>query len=163
MADAGNKPAHAREAERALIAASEQIGLALSESGPQVEALGEALQKLASGLAAGGPGVPVALRGDLQRAVARLQFYDRMTQHLTHVQDYLARSARQLASQTRENPARQAPDASWTGVHQTLSERLLTETQRFHLDKSFRDSLAAGGEVRRKAAGASAPGDIDLF
>lgn len=158
MGEAGNKPSHDREAERALIAASEQIALALRESGPQVEALGEALQKLAAALSAGGPGVPVSLRGDLQRAVSRLQFYDRMTQHLTHVQDYLARSARQLAGQDRGS----APEAGWRGVHETLAERLLTETQRFHLGKNFQDHLAAA-EKPRKAAGASAPGDIDLF
>lgn len=158
MADARNKASHDREAERALIAASEQIGLALREAGPQVEALGDALHKLATALAAAGPNMPGALRADLQKAVVRLQFYDRMTQHLTHVQDYLARSARHLASQTRES----GHDAGWRDVHQTLADRLLTETQRFHLDKTFQDSLAARAEKSRKAE-ASAPGDIDLF
>lgn len=145
-----------REASVSLIAASEQIALALRESQPQVEALGTALQKLAAALPAGS--AATTLRGEMQRAVMRLQFYDRMTQHLTHVQDYLARSARQLEKQSRQA----APDTGWSGVHQQLSDRLLTETQRFHLDKSFQQKMGAEAERTRKP-GTSAPGDIDLF
>ncbi len=148
-----------KEAARALNAAAEQIALALRESQPQVEALGEALQQMAVALAPqGGPAaVDAATLGSMmRRAVTRLQFYDRMTQHLSHVQDYLARSAGQIASPE--------PSGGWTGVHQQLSERLLSDTQRFHLGKNFQDALQGAAEAgKREPRGHAAPGDIDLF
>jgi hypothetical protein len=149
-----------KEAARALSAASEQIMLALRESQPQVEALGEALGQLAEALARQGGTTGVddgTLRSDLRRAVTRLQFYDRMTQHLTHVQDYLSRSALQIG-----HPS--PPDGGWDSVHQQLADRLLTDTQRFHLGKNFLEEQAAAAEGRdRKSRGPAAPGDIDLF
>jgi hypothetical protein len=148
-----------QEAARALSAAGEQIALALKESQPQVEALGEALQQLAAALARKdqlNAAQMVALNAAMMQAVNRLQFYDRMTQHLSHVQDYLARSARQIGGPE--------PDGGWTGVHQTLSERLLSDTQRFHLGKNFREGLlAASGTPARDTRRASSAGDIDLF
>jgi hypothetical protein len=158
--DACNNQQPLREACVSLIAASEQIALALRESRPQVDALGAALQKLAAALPAHNPaGDATTLRGEMLRAVTRLQFYDRMTQHLTHVQDYLARSAQQLETQAKQSP----PATGWSGVHQQLSDSLLTETQRFHLDKSFQQKLEPGAVDRTRKAGTSAPGDIDLF
>jgi hypothetical protein len=148
-----------REAARALNAAAEQIGLALRESQPQVEQLGEALLQLAAALAEPhGAARPESaeLAAIMRGAVTRLQFYDRMTQHLSHVQDYLSRSAHQIGSPE--------PTGGWTGVHQQLSERLLSDTQRFHLGRNFQDDLraAAGGETRERG-GRALPGDIDLF
>lgn len=142
------------EAARALNAAAEQIGLALRESQPQVEHLGDSLHQLAAALAHSAGTVDskaAELAALMRRAVMRLQFYDRMTQHLSHVQDYLSRSAHQMG--------RPEPEAGWTGVHRQLSDRLLSDTQRFHLDKNFRDGLR-GAESR---SGSSKPGDIDLF
>lgn len=148
-----------QEAARALSAAGEQIALALRESQPQVEALGEALQQLAAALARRDEltaAEAVALNRAMMQAVNRLQFYDRMTQHLTHVQDYLARSARHIGGPE--------PTGGWTGVHQQLSERLLSDTQRFHLGKSFREGLAAAAAApTRTPRGSASAGDIDLF
>jgi len=147
------------EAARALNAAAEQISLAMREAQPQVEALGEALHELAAALVQN-PGTGVndaaALAAVMRRAVTRLQFYDRMTQHLSHVQDYLVRSANQIASPE--------PHGGWTGVHRQLSDRLLSDTQRFHLGKNFReDLLKAASSDNRERSGRAAPGDIDLF
>ena len=148
-----------QEAARALTAAAEQIALAMRESQPQVEALGEALHELAAALAVGkGTAVadPAALAAVMRRAVTRLQFYDRMTQHLSHVQDYLTRSADNIASPE--------PHGGWTGVHRQLSDRLLTDTQRFHLGKNFQEGLQkAASAEKREHSGRAAPGDIDLF
>lgn len=148
-----------QESARALNAAAEQIALALEESRPQVEALGESLQKLAAALSQPDSRANmdvVALGSLLRHAVTRLQFYDRMTQHLSHVQDYLARSAGQMASPE--------PDGGWTGVHQQLSDRLLSDTQRFHLGKNFKDQLSAIQQREGRERGDRAPpGDIDLF
>ena len=117
-----------------------------AESQPQVEQLGEALHQLAAALAEPhGAARPEAaeLVAIMRGAVMRLQFYDRMTQHLSHVQDYLSRSGHQIGSPE--------PAGGWTGVHQQLSERLLSDTQRFHLGRNFQDELraAAGGEDTR--------------
>ena len=146
------------EAARALSAAGEQIALALKESQPQVESLGEALQHLAGALASKdemNAAQIVALNAAMMQAVNRLQFYDRMTQHLSHVQDYLARSSRQIGGPE--------PHGGWTGVHQQLSERLLSDTQRFHLGKSFREELQAAAGAQARGPRRAAPGDIDLF
>jgi hypothetical protein len=147
-----------QEASRALAAAGEQIQLALKESQPQVEALGEALHQLAGALARKDELTEVemvALNAAMMQAVNRLQFYDRMTQHLTHVQDYLARSARQIGGPE--------PDGGWTGVHRQLSDKLLTDTQRFHLGKNFREGLLAASGTSRDPQRSSPAGDIDLF
>jgi hypothetical protein len=148
-----------QEAARALNAAAEQISLAMRESQPQVEALGDALHELAAALAGGqrtAVADPATLAAVMRRAVTRLQFYDRMTQHLSHVQDYLTRSADNIASHE--------PHGGWTGVHRQLSDRLLSDTQRFHLGKNFQEGLlkAASAETRERS-GRAAPGDIDLF
>jgi hypothetical protein len=147
-----------QEASRALAAAGEQIQLALKESQPQVEALGEALHQLAVALTRKDElteAEMVALNAAMMQAVNRLQFYDRMTQHLTHVQDYLSRSARQIGGPE--------PDGGWTGVHKQLSERLLTDTQRFHLGKNLREGLLAAAGAGRDPQRKSPGGDIDLF
>jgi hypothetical protein len=147
-----------QEAARVLGAAGEQIALALKESQPQVEALGEALHQLAVALARKDELTEVemvALNAAMMQAVSRLQFYDRMTQHLSHVQDYLSRSARQIGGPQ--------PDGGWTGVHKQLSERLLSDTQRFHLGKNFRDGLLAASGASRDPQRNSPAGDIDLF
>lgn len=128
------------ETARALNAAREQISEALREAQAPVELLGEALGALAELLSSGGlraaqPEQLKALREQLQQAVTGLQFYDRLTQHLGHVQDYLAGSARKLGADP------QVQDSRWTGLHRQLSDRLLSVPAR----------------------GASAPGDIDLF
>ncbi len=147
-----------REAARALDAAAEQIALALRESQPQVEALGEALQQLAGALAqpqGSAPADTVALAAIMRRAVMRLQFYDRMTQHLSHVQDYLVRSADKIG-----HPE---PSGGWTGVHQQLSDRLLSDTQRFHLGKNFPERQLAGRGSTGGSSRTKPTDDIDLF
>jgi hypothetical protein len=151
-----------QEAARVLNAASEQIALALKESQPSIDGLGAALQKLAEAL-----GDPVAgtqttnvaqLKSDLARAVTSLQFYDRMTQHLTHVREYLADSASQIGAESG------LPDEPWATLHQKLSARLLSETHRMYLGKNFPAGyLSARSALSRDARGAASPGDIDLF
>ena len=108
------------EAARVMRAAAEQIVLALDESNPAVRQLGDALQLLSAGLARlqGGAGDPAgieAIRAELARAITGLQFHDRMTQHLSHVSDYLAGSADQISGQ-------QLPgDPRWEALHRRLS------------------------------------------
>jgi hypothetical protein len=152
-----------REAARVMNAAGTQVDLALRDSQAAVDKLGASLEKLARLLAEdlADPRMTsrlAQLRGEMVQAVTGLQFYDRMTQHLTHVRDYLARGAQQLGSVEGE------PDARWSGVHGALADRLLSETHRMYLGQNFpADYMSTRGALSREERGASSPGDIDLF
>lgn len=104
------------DAARVMRAAAEQIALALDESHPPVEQLGEALQLLSASLArlqerAGDASEIEALQLQLARAITGLQFHDRMTQHLSHIGDYLAGSADQISGQLLPG------DPRWEALH----------------------------------------------
>jgi hypothetical protein len=72
------------------------------------------------------------------------------------VQDYLARSASHIADPE--------PDHGWTGVHKQLSDKLLSDTQRFHMGRNFPEGkLGATGKHANERRKAADPGDIDLF
>jgi hypothetical protein len=151
-----------QELARVLGAASEQIGLALLDSHAAVETLGASLERLAAllGQDLTRPEVTAelaGLRAEMAHAVTALQFYDRMTQHLSHVRDYLAGTVEQLASAS----------GTFESINRQLAERLLTDTHRIHLGRNFAvDFLTTRDKRNGKAAGepALAPqGDIDLF
>jgi hypothetical protein len=152
-----------QDVERALSAASEQIALALKDSQPAVDSLGESLGRLADLLAsdlsdASARAKLAAVRREMGLAITGLQFYDRMTQHLGHVRDYLAGSAEQLGT----NAVVKAE--VWEQLNRKLSDRLLSDTHRIYLGKNFpADFLAGRGELSRQERGASSPGDVDLF
>jgi hypothetical protein len=150
-----------REAARVLRAASEQIELALRESQPSVDALGEALRRLAAMLTMpaneGLADALGAMRAEMLRAITCLQFHDRMTQHLTHVRDYLSGSAGQLAEGGQSG-------AQWDGLHRRLRDRLLSETQRIQLLRNFPGKgFPEGDSPPRDEHAAARPGDVDLF
>jgi hypothetical protein len=150
------------EQERALRAASDQISLAMQDSMASVEALGMSLARVAQLLAADlrAPGAAEQLqdlRREMGRAVTGLQFYDRMTQHLTHVQTFLAASAEQIG---RGDAV--AKD-SWQRLERNLADRLLSDTHRIHLGQHLQAEFVAGRAGTRSERGASSPGDIDLF
>ncbi|HXC58900.1 MAG TPA: hypothetical protein VN645_06265 [Steroidobacteraceae bacterium] len=157
---AGNN--NGREAARVLIAASDQIDLALQQSQPSVETLGEALRNMATMLAVAGSGASTtalaAMRAEMLHAITCLQYHDRMTQHLSHVRDYLASSAEQMASMDGQTAE------SWNGLNRRLRDRLLSETQRMHLGKIFPNGIVSEDQTQvRDSRSASKPGDIDLF
>lgn len=159
----GNSRSGGREAARVLQAASEQIALALRDSQPSIAALGQSLGRLAQLLSGELPDAAfqqklATLRAELARAVTGLQFHDRMTQHLTHVRDYLASSAEQIGTEPG------IPGEPWASLHQKLADRLLSDTHRMYLGKNFpADFLANRGNLSREDRGAASPGDIDLF
>ena len=81
-----------------------------------------------------------------------------MTQHLGHVRDYLAGSAHHL------DGSGGAPDHAWEALHRRLSGRLLSDTHRIYLGRTFsRSTDSASVAPSREERGASSPGDIDLF
>lgn len=148
-----------RELARVLGAASEQIGLALLDSHSAVERLGSSLERLAVLLSEDLSGADATrqieeVRAEMARAVIGLQFYDRMTQHLSHVRDYLAGTVEQLDSKS----------GTFETLNRRLADRLLSDTHRIHLGRNFsKDFLAAHrapGSTERTGA---AQGDIDLF
>jgi hypothetical protein len=163
MGSSGQSSEGGPEAARVLQAAGEQIGLALKDAQPSIDALAVSLGELAALLSGDltGPGAPQrisALRAEMARAVTGLQFHDRLTQHLKHVRDYLASSATQIGA--REG----IPEEPWASLHKALSDRLLSDTHRMYLGRNFPASfLDSRGAASREERGASSPGDIDLF
>jgi hypothetical protein len=153
-------PDKARELARVLGAASEQIGLALLDSHKAVDTLGGSLERLAV-LLSQDLSSPEAvaelaeLKAEMARAVVGLQFYDRMTQHLSHVRDYLAGTVDQLSSSS----------ATFESLNRKLADRLLSDTHRIHLGKVFAvDFLATRPKSPGNGERTVAPqGDIDLF
>ncbi len=139
------------EAVLAVAAAAEQITLALQEAQQPVEQLGASVSRIIVTVgtlrgASGGLSDPereALFRNQMDGAIARLshdaaeatvmlQFYDRMTQHLTHLHDYLAGISELLASRAvPSGPAREAP--GWPELREKLNGRLISDLQRKHL------------------------------
>ena len=147
-------PEKARELARVLGAASEQIGLALLDSHKAVDTLGSSLERLAVLLSHDLTTEQSRqdldeVRAEMQRAVTGLQFYDRMTQHLSHVREYLAGTVDQLSSSS----------ATFETLNRRLADRLLSDTHRIHLGRNFKVDFPRKGNGERAAP----QGDIDLF
>lgn len=153
-------PDKAHDLARVLGAASEQIGLALLDSHKAVDTLGSSLERLALLLSkdlttAAAQAELAEVRAEMARAITGLQFYDRMTQHLCHVRDYLAGTVEQLSSSS----------ATFETLNRRLADRLLSDTHRIHLGRNFSvDFLATRPKVPGTGDRTVAPqGDIDLF
>jgi hypothetical protein len=146
-------PGRSAELAQMLYAASEQIGLAMIDSHSAVERLGGSLEQLALLLAQDltGPDAQqrlAAVRAEMGQAITALQFYDRMTQHLSHVRDYLSGTVQELNSSS----------AAFDDLNRRLADRLLTDTHRVHLGRNFANEPCKSASRDRAAAG-----DIDLF
>jgi hypothetical protein len=148
-----------RELARVLGAANEQIGLALHDSHSAVERLGTSLERLVELLNQDlcGPDAEqrvAEVRAEMARAIHGLQFYDRMTQHLSHVRDYLAGTVEQLESSS----------GTFETLNRRLADRLLSDTHRIHLGRNFAQDFLA--QCRKQAGGeraSAAKGEVDLF
>jgi hypothetical protein len=151
---------------RALAAAVTQIDVALREARTPVEQLGSLIERMAGTLdclraesSQLGRQSIEALQSDLYGSIQQLQFYDRMVQHLSHVQDYLSAVADQLAS-----VAVNGDDAdAWDELRARLRTRLISDAQRELLDLVL---LPAGGvSTTREAAleERARQGSIELF
>ena len=103
---------------RSAETAAALIELAISESQRPVEALGQALMRIAGQMTAGKP--PSAR--DVSDCIEGLQFHDRMIQQLTQVRDLLARVAAEEAA--REDPP------GWPALRETLRARFTSESHR---------------------------------
>jgi hypothetical protein len=167
------KPHQDADASHAVLAAVAQIGLALHESHPPVTEMGSLLARVSDTLralqkpaSAGGALLPDdvsssigQLQIELHKAVEQLQFYDRLAQHLSRLQDYLIDVANQLA-----DPAKSGTAASqvWAELRAKLRNHLITDEQRVLLDLFI--SLRSGRPAPRPdLSEQSSQGSSELF
>jgi len=167
---------HDDAAAHALFAAIAQIGLALRESQEPVAQLGGLMATLSETLGAlrsapftQGAGDPVSvasarglleqLQSDVFKGIQQLQFYDRMVQHLSHLQDYLISVANELGPQrTPECTA-----DTWEEMHAKLRKRLISDEQRGLLDLFLSPHTATRVSAQAVRSDHSPPGSSELF
>ena len=134
----------ATELVRSAETAAALIALAVSESQRPVEALGQALARIAAAVAAGEP--PRA--ADIAACIESLQFHDRMIQQLTHVRDLLAKVAVVPEEDT----------AGWPALRETLRSRFTSESHRMLFNLLLPDQ-PDHGHIRLHAD----EGSVELF
>jgi chromosomal replication initiation ATPase DnaA len=138
--DTSGAAAHPQQMEdgaRALAAAVTQIEVALREARTPVENLGNFIGRVANTFATlrashtnDEQQAIEQLKADLYDGIQQMQFYDRMVQHLSHVQDYLSAVADRLAGVAASDDNPQA----WDSMRQRLRTRLISDAQRELLD-----------------------------
>jgi hypothetical protein len=162
----------------ALAAAVTQIELALLEARTPVEQLGLLTERMANALGslrmarapgcAAGPHCASAgeeessiaqLQTDLYDSIQQLQFYDRMVQHLSHIQDYLSCVANQLASVAESG----ATVDTWDGLRAKLRKRLISDAQRTLLDLVLPPPAGTPSAQQTALTERACQGDIELF
>jgi hypothetical protein len=164
------------DAAQAIAAAVAQIELAVREVQPAVEQLGEFIDHMAGGLGELRTARPrdidpeaismfpdeldravSRLQKDVHGSITQLQFYDRLVQHLGHVQDFLAGVACQLAS------AADCEDEAWGVLRDKLRVRLISEAQRQLLDAVLPPPGGAQFNSRQAREEHAAQGTVELF
>jgi len=171
--------AQTSEAAQAIAAAVAQIELAVREVQHPVEELGLLIDQMSSGLGvlrtarrrSVNPDVVAVFPDDLDRAVEKLQkqlngsitqlqFYDRLVQHLKHVQDFLSGTAGELASRS----TRDAEQADvWGGLREKFRTRLITQAQRQLLDALLPPPEGADLDSAQARSECAAQGSVELF
>lgn len=165
------------EAAQALAAAAMQIELALREGQAPVDRLGflvdgmsEAIRELrateAAALAVSAlepagcdetlPPVE-RLQKDLFLFITQLQFYDRLVQHLTHLQDFLAGVANELGTPTASNRD------VWDELRVKLRKRLISAAQRELLDVTLTPPTGVSMTSAEARAEYASAGSAELF
>jgi hypothetical protein len=164
------------DAAQAIAAAVAQIELAVRDVQPAVEQLGTLIDHMAAGLGGLRTARPrdadpdaisvfpdefdravAGLQADVHGSITQLQFYDRLVQHLTHVQDFLAGVAGQLASTA------DGADDAWGVLRDKLRARLISEAQRELLDAVLPPPGGAQFNSRQAREEHAAQGTIELF
>ncbi len=164
------------DAAQAIAAAVAQIELAVREVQPAVEQLGALIEHMAGGLSelraarlceADPEAISVfpdefertvgAMQKHVHGSVTQLQFYDRLVQHLCHVQDFLTGVAGQLAS-----PA-DGENEAWGVLRDKLRVRLISAAQRELLDAVLPPPQGAQFNSRQAREEHAAQGTVELF
>jgi hypothetical protein len=104
-------------------------------------------------------GLMEQLQIDLFAGIQRLQFYDRMAQHLSHLQKYLISVANELTSMQTEAKAQQ----SWDEMHAKLRERLISDAQRGLLDLFLTPDAGTRVSASLAHPELASPGSVELF
>lgn len=160
------------EAAQAIAASVAQMDLAVREVRPAVEQLGDLIGNMSAGLAALRNARPrtfdpemiavfpdafdeavAKLEKQVHGSITHLQFYDRLVQHMKHLEDFLSGAAGELAGEAVNEEA-------WEALRSRLRVRLISAAQRELLDvvlpppegphmnsKQARDEHAALGTV----------------
>jgi hypothetical protein len=171
--------AQTTEAAQAIAAAVAQIELAMREVQTPVQELGLLIDQMSTGLGSmssarrrsADPEVVAVFPDEFDRAmdklqkqvngsITQLQFYDRLVQHLQHIQDYLSGAAGELASRSTEDP--QALDI-WNGLRSRLRTRLISEAQRQLLDAMLPPPEGADFNSEQARDECAAQGSVELF
>ncbi|MBS0418107.1 MAG: hypothetical protein JSR66_10365 [Proteobacteria bacterium] len=172
-------PAENSEAAQAIAAAVAQIELAVREVQSPVAELSQLIDQMSTGL--GGlrsdrrrvadPDVVAVFPDAFDRAVdklqkqingsiTQLQFYDRLVQHLQHIQDFLSGTAGELAGRSSSDP--QQADF-WNGLRDRFRTRLISNAQRQLLDAMLPPPHGADITSEQARNELAAQGSVELF
>jgi hypothetical protein len=89
-----------------------------------------------------------------------MQFYDRLVQHLTHIQDYLVAIANELDNLKTQPQSQQF----WDALHSKLRTRLISDEQRGLLDLfTMPDTPHRVSAQATLNEDYSPPGDFEMF
>ncbi len=172
--------AQTSQAAQAIAAAVAQIELAVREVQTPVEELGVLIDQMSTGLGnmraaarrrSANPDVVAVFPDELDRAldklqkqvngsITQLQFYDRLVQHLKHVQDYLSGAAGELASRSTGDAH---AEEVWEGLRGRLRTRLISEAQRHLLDAMLPPPEGGATDPQHALDECAAQGSVELF
>ena len=176
-------PAQSSEAAQAIAAAVAQIELAVREVQSPVAQLSQMIDQMSTGL--GGlrsdrrrvadPDIVAVFPDAFDRAVDKLQkhvsvsithlqFYDRLVQHLQHVQDFLSGTAAELANRSGSHPQKADEEADiWNGLRERFRTRLISNAQRQLLDAMLPPPEGADITSQQARNELAAQGGVELF
>jgi hypothetical protein len=164
------------DAAQAIAAAVAQIELAVREVQPAVEHLGTLIDDMATGLGELRTARPRdfdpeaisvfpdefdrivgRLHKQVHASITHLQFYDRLVQHMAHLQDFLSGVAGELASATG------GESDAWGALRGRLRVRLISAAQRELLDAVLPPPEGAQFNSRQAREEHAAQGTVELF
>ncbi len=164
------------DAAQSVAAAVAQMELAVREVRPAVEQLGQLIDALATGLAqlrtarlrdSAPQGVAVfpdsadrliqELEKSVHGSITQLQFYDRLVQHMSHLQDFLSGVAGNLANDLDWDPN------ALELLRSKLRVRLISEAQRELLDAVLPPPEGARAISQQAREEHAAQGTVELF
>ena len=152
---------HNGEAAHVLFAATAQMGLALRESQGPVAELGALFARLSETLSSARSQNELAgqLQAEVFNGLQQLQFYDRMVQHLSHIEEYLIGVANELGS-VKTDPT--APPG-WDDLNARLRKHLISDEQRGLWDLFLSPETTTRVSAQAPRNDYSPPGSLEMF
>ena len=157
----------------AIAAAAVQIGLAIREAELEVGQLTACIERMAQRLRvprersanADGPAAAVGdfdyvdaqLEQELMSAIIHMQFYDRLAQHLAHIESFMTGAARQLTSGS------EGDEHAWQALCEDLRARLTSQTHQGWLDALWTRGDRAANDSAQPSGDYDAPGAVEFF